>query len=284
MKATQVLRDLGQSLWLDNITRNLLRTGVLRRYIDELSVTGLTSNPTIFDHAIGSRRSYDTTRNRRRLDRPARRARDCSSTSRWRISAAGRGSVRDRSTAHRTGGRLGCRWKSHLCSRYDTSRRLREAKALHGRANRPISSSRFPAPRKGCLRSRRRSSPAYRSTSLCCSPPTSHVSVRRLHERVGRRVAAGLSPNIRSVASVFVSRWDVAVAAKVPAATQQPARHSRRKRSYKAYLDVLSSPRWMRACNVGARPQRLLSACRHRGSECASDIALRLRPRTRPSR
>ena len=59
MKPTQVLHDLGQSLWLDNITRNLLRTGVLRHYIDELSVTGLTSNPTIFDHAIKNSDDYD---------------------------------------------------------------------------------------------------------------------------------------------------------------------------------------------------------------------------------
>src|ERR1700745_4537418 len=59
MKATRILHDLGQSLWLDNITRNLLRTGVLRRYIDEFSVTGLTSNPTIFDHAIKNSGDYD---------------------------------------------------------------------------------------------------------------------------------------------------------------------------------------------------------------------------------
>ena len=162
MKATQLLHDLGQSLWLDNITRDLLTSGTLKRYIDELSVTGLTSNPTIFDHAI-----KNSTRLRRRDPRRAGKRqvrRGAVFRSGAGRSDAGRRSLSTRSTTGPTAWTAGYRWRSRRCwptTRPARSRRRRNC--TPGRDGR-IYSSRFPAPRKGCPRSRRRSSPACRST------------------------------------------------------------------------------------------------------------------------
>ena len=170
MKATQVLRDLGQSLWLDNITRNLLRTGVLRRYVDELSITGLTSNPTIFDHAIRNGNDYD--------DAIKNKIADGKSGEQLFFELA----VEDLTEAadlfqpvyDRTAGVDG--WVSLEVSpllAHNTKSTIAEAKELHGSANRPNLLIKILALRKDCLRSKRRSSPVYRSTSLCCSPTTS---------------------------------------------------------------------------------------------------------------
>ena len=161
MKATQLLHNLGQSIWLDNITRDLLTSGTLKRYIDELSVTGLTSNPTIFDHAIKNSSAYDAPI-REKLKRKGNRARRCSSIWRWRTSP-GRRSV----PAHLrpTNGVDG--WVSLEVSpllAYDTASTLAAAKELHARAGGRIYSSRFLVPRKVCPRSKRRSSPGCRST------------------------------------------------------------------------------------------------------------------------
>ena len=172
MKATQKLHDLGQSLWLDNITRDLLTSGTLQRYIDELSVTGLTSNPTIFDHA-----DQRTARLRRRDPAAgagrASRARRCSSS--WRSRTSRRPPTCSAPIHERTAGVDG--WVSLEVSpllAHDTAGTVAAAKALHAR--RPAgrtSSSRSPARRRACRPSRRRSSRACRSTSRCCSRASS---------------------------------------------------------------------------------------------------------------
>ena len=148
MKATQKLHDLGQSLWLDNITRDLLDNGTLKRYIDELSVTGLTSNPTIFDHAI-----KNSTRLRRRRSarswRRASRARRSSSSWRSRTSP-GPPTCSARSTTGPTAWTAGCRSKSRRCSPTTPTSTLAAAKDLHARAAGRTCSSRSPAPRKAC--------------------------------------------------------------------------------------------------------------------------------------
>src|SRR5438309_768741 len=159
MKATRILHDLGQSLWLDNITRNLLRTGVLRRYIDEFSVTGLTSNPTIFDHAIKNSSDYDDA----------------------------------------------------------IKSKLAEGKS-------------------------------------------------------GEKLFFELALEDLTQAADFISGWDVAVTGKVPQALNDRLGIAVAKRTYKAYLGLLSSPRWMRAYNAGARPQRLLWASTGTKDPKASDV------------
>ena len=170
MKATRNLHDLGQSLWLDNITRNLLRTGVLRRYIDEFSITGLTSNPTIFDHAIKNSGDYD--------DAIKSKLAEGKSGEKLFFELA----LDDLTQAadlfqpiyDRTCGvDGGSRWKSRRCWRTTRSRRLPRPRSCTRRRGVPMSSSRSRAPLKVCRPSKRRSLPACRSTSRCCSPTIS---------------------------------------------------------------------------------------------------------------
>ena len=269
MKATGKLHDLGQSIWLDNITRDLLTSGTLKRYIDELSVTGLTSNPTIFDHAIKNSATYDD---------PIRQ----------KVQAGRAGedlffdlALEDLTQAaelftpifRRTDGVDG--WVSLEVSpllAHDTASTLAAAKALHGRARRPNLFIKIPGTPEGL--------PAIEEAIFAGVP----VNVTLLFSReqyaaaadaylrgVERRIAAGLNPAVASVASVFISRWDVAVASKVPAALANRLGIAIGQRTYKAYNDLLASARWRRAANEGARTQRLLWASTGTKDPKASD-------------
>jgi transaldolase len=258
MKAAQKLHDLGQSLWLDNITRNLLKTGVLRRYIDELSVTGLTSNPTIFDHAIKNSSDYD--------DAIKGKLAEGKSGEKLFFELA----LEDLTQAadlfrpihDRTCGVDG--WVSlevsPLLAR-DTRTTIAVAKDLHARARRPNLLIKIPGTPEGL--------PAIEeaifagvpvNVTLLFSDDQYLAAADAFMRGIERRIEAGLPPDVGSVASVFISRWDVAVAGKVPEALNNQLGIAVAKRTYKAYLDLLSSPRWMRAYNAGARPQRLLWA------------------------
>ena len=265
-----MLYDLGQSLWLDNITRDLLRSGTLKRYLDELSVTGLTSNPTIFDHAIKNSTAYDAA------------IRDKS-----RQGKSGEGlffelALEDLTQAadlfrpvyDRTGSVDG--WVSLEVSpllAYDTASTLAEAKELCGQAARPNLFIKIPGTREGL--------PAIEEAIFAGVP----VNVTLLFSReqyaaaaeaflrgVERRIAAGLNPAVGSVASLFISRWDAAVVGKAPAALSNQLGTAIARRTYKAYRDVLASPRWQRAYNYGARPQRLLWASTGTKDPKASDV------------
>ena len=258
MKATQDLHDLGQSLWLDNITRNLLKTGVLRRYIDELSVTGLTSNPTIFDHAIKNSSDYD--------DAIKSKLAEGKSGEKLFFELA----LEDLTQAadlfrpihDRTCGVDG--WVSLEVSpllAHDTKSTIAVAKDLHARAGRPNLLIKIPGTPEGL--------PAIEeaifagvpvNVTLLFSDDQYVAAADAFMRGIERRIEAGLPPNMGSVASVFISRWDVAVAGKVPETLNNELGIAVAKRTYKAYLDLLSSPRWMRAYNAGARPQRLLWA------------------------
>jgi transaldolase len=258
MKAAQKLHDLGQSLWLDNITRNLLKTGVLRRYVDELSVTGLTSNPTIFDHAIKNSSDYD--------DAIKGKLAEGKSGEKLFFELA----LEDLTQAadlfrpihDRTCGVDG--WVSlevsPLLAR-DTKTTIAVAKDLHARARRPNLLIKIPGTPEGL--------PAIEeaifagvpvNVTLLFSDDQYLAAADAFMRGIERRIEAGLPPDVGSVASVFISRWDVAVAGKVPEALNNQLGIAVAKRTYKAYLDLLSSPRWMRAYNAGARPQRLLWA------------------------
>jgi transaldolase len=270
MKATETLHDRGQSLWLDNITRDLLETGTLRHYIDDLSVTGLTSNPTIFDHAIKNSSAYD-------------------SAIRKKVSEGQSGedlffelALEDLTRAadlfrpiwDRTRGVDG--WVSLEVSpllAHDTASTLAAAKALHARAGRPNLLIKIPGTKEGL--------PAIEEAIFAGIP----INVTLLFSReqylaaadafmrgIERRVAAGLPSEVGSVASVFVSRWDAAVKSRVPAALRNQLGIAIAKRTYKAYRALLDSARWQRVFNAGARPQRLLWASTGTKDPAASDI------------
>jgi len=270
MNATRTLHELGQSLWLDNITRNLLRTGVLRHYIDELAVTGLTSNPTIFDHAIKNSKDYD--------DAIKRKLAQGESGEKLFFDLA----LEDvteaadlfRPVYDQTCGVDG--WVSLEVSpllAHDTESTVAEAKDLHARAQRPNLLIKIPGTKEGL--------PAIEeaifvgipvNVTLLFSDDQYLAAADAFMRGIERRIDAGLQPDVRSVASIFVSRWDVAVAGKVPDALNNQLGIAVARRAYKAYLGLLRTPRWMRAYNAGARPQRLLWASTGTKDPKASDV------------
>src|SRR5271170_3793994 len=270
MKATQTLHDLGQSLWLDNITRKLLRTGVLRGYIDKLSVTGLTSNPTIFDHAIKNGADYDGAIKSKLAEGKS------GEKLFFELALEDLTQAADlfRSVYDRTNGIDG--WVSLEVSpllAHDTKSTIAEAKDLHARAQRPNLLIKIPGTKEGL--------PAIEeaifggipvNVTLLFSDDQYLAAANAFMRGIERRIDAGLKPDVGSVASIFVSRWDVAVAGKVPGALSNRLGVAVAKRIYKAYLGLLNSPRWMRAYNAGARPQRLLWASTGTKDPKASDV------------
>jgi transaldolase len=270
MKATELLHNLGQSLWLDNITRDLLNSGTLNRYITELSVTGLTSNPTIFDQAIKGSTAYDAAI-REKL------AKGESGETLFFDLALGdltRAADLFRPTYDRTSGVDG--WVSLEVSpllAYDTASTLAAAKDLFAQAGRPNLFIKIPGTKEGL--------PAIEEAIFAGIP----INVTLLFSReqyvaaaeaflrgIERRIEAGLKPTVGSVASVFVSRWDAAVKSKVPAELTNRLGIAIAERTYKACRGLLGSPRWQRVYNAGARPQRLLWASTGTKDPSASDI------------
>jgi len=270
MKATQALHDLGQSLWLDNITRDMLSNGTLQNYIDELSVTGLTSNPTIFEHALKNSTAYDVAVHEM-LERGTTGEQLFFELALEDLSKA---ADLFRPVHERTDGVDG--WVSLEVSpllAYDTRSTLSAAKDLHDRAGRPNLFIKIPGTKEGL--------PAIEESIFAGIP----INVTLLFSReqyiaaadaylrgVERRIVAGLDPAVGSVASLFVSRWDVAVMDKVPARLREQLAIAIAKRTYKAYRELLESPRWQRAANFGARAQRLLWASTGTKDPNASDV------------
>jgi len=269
MKATQTLHNLGQSLWLDNITRELLNSGTLKRYIDELSVTGLTSNPTIYDHAIKNGAAYDPAIR----ENVARKRNGEDTFCDLALGDLTRAADLFRPIYDRTNGVDG--WVSLEVSpllAHDTARTVAAAKNLSALAGRPNLLIKIPGTEEGLL--------AIEEVIFVGVP----VNVTLLFSReqytaaagaylrgIERRIVAGLNPQVGSVASIFVSRWDAAVAGKVPETLNNRLGIAVAGRIYKAYLDLLKDPRWRRAYNAGARPQRLLWASTGTKDPKASD-------------
>jgi transaldolase len=270
MKATQLLHDLGQSLWLDNITRDLLDNGTLQHYINELSVTGLTSNPTIFDHAIKGSRAYDASIREGLAKGKAGEELFFDLA----LSDITRAADFFRPIYDRTNGVDG--WVSLEVSpllAHDAASTLAEAKQLFSRAARPNLLIKIPGTKEGL--------PAIEeaifagisvNVTLLFSREHYLAAAEAFLRGIERRIEAGLNPAMGSVASVFISRWDVAVADKVPAALLDQLGIAVAKRTYKAARDLLSSPRWQRIYNAGAHPQRLLWASTGTKDPSASDI------------
>ena len=270
MKPTQLLHNQGQSIWLDNITRDLLNSGTLQRYVTELSVTGLTSNPTIFDHAIKNSTAYDATI-REKLSK------DKSGEALFfelALEDITRAADLFRPIYDQTDGVDG--WVSLEVSpllAYDTASTLAAAKDLHARAGRPNLFIKIPGTREGL--------PAIEEAILAGIPINVTLLFSREHylaaaeaflRGIERRIEAGLKPVVGSVGSVFVSRWDSAVMSKVPDSLRGQLGIAIAKRTYKAYRGLLASPRWQRVFNAGARPQRLLWASTGTKDPRASDV------------
>ena len=258
MKATQLLHNIGQSIWLDNITRDLLDRGTLEHYIRDLSVTGLTSNPTIFDHAIKNSTAYDASIREKLIDGKA------GETLFFELALEDltRAAALFRPVHDQTNGVDG--WVSLEVSpllAHDTTSTVTAARTLYAEAEQDNLFIKIPGTKEGL--------PAIEEAIFAGVP----VNVTLLFSReqylaaadafvrgVERRIEAGLPPTVGSVASVFISRWDAAVVGKVPDSLRGQLGIAIAKRTYKAYRMLLGSPRWQRIFNAGARPQRLLWA------------------------
>jgi transaldolase len=270
MKATQKLHDLGQSLWLDNITRDLFTSGTLQEYIDELSVTGLTSNPTIFDHAIKNSSAYDAAiREKLRQGKAGEQL-----FFELALEDITRAADMFQPVWERTNGVDG--WASLEVSpllAHDTASTLAAAKELHARAGRPNVFIKIPGTEEGL--------PAIEEAIFAGVPVNVTLLFSREHyvmaaeaflRGIERRIDAGLKPDVGSVASVFISRWDSAVTGKVPESLRDRLGIAVAQRTYKAYRNLMDSRRWQRAYNAGARPQRLLWASTGTKDPRASDV------------
>src|ERR1700757_2633167 len=258
MKATQLLHDEGQSLWLDNITRDLLDSGTLKRYIDELSITGLTSNPTIFDHAIKNSATYDSAITKK-LNQGAP---DEGLFFDLALEDLTRAADLFRPIHEKTNGVDG--WVSLEVSpllAYDSASTVAAAKELFARANRPNLFIKIPGTKQGL--------PAIEEAIFAGVPVNVTLLFSREHylaaaeaflRGVERRIDAGLDPDVGSGAWVSSSRWDAAVMDSVPEPLRDRLGIAVAGRIYKSYRDLLDSPRWQRAFTASARPQRRLWA------------------------
>jgi transaldolase len=270
MKAAQSLHELGQSLWLDNITRDLLNSGTLKSYIEKFSVTGLTSNPTIFDHAIRNSSSYDVAIH----EMLAKGKTGESLFFDLALDDLTRAADLFRPVYDLTNGVDG--WVSLEVSpllAHDTIATIAAAKELSERAGRPNLFIKIPGTKEGA--------PAIEeaifagvpvNVTLLFSPDHYAAAAEAYLRGIERRIAAGLNPQVGSVASVFVSRWDVAVEGKVPQELENRLGIAISGRIYGAYLAQLTCPRSQRTYNAGARPQRLLWASTGTKDPKASDI------------
>ena len=269
MNRTTQLHDLGQSLWLDNITREMLDNGTLHRYIHEFSITGLTSNPTIFDNAIEKTGAYDDAIRDKAASIKSREALFMELA----LEDLRRAADLFRPVFDDTDGIDG--WVSMEVSpllAYDTAGSIDAAARIYRQADRPNLFVKIPGTLEGI--------PAIEESIFAGVP----INVTLLFSReqylaaaeaylraIERRIAAGLDPRVSSVASLFVSRWDVAVSGKVPAELHNRLGIAVGARTYRAYRDLLASPGWRKLAAAGARPQRLLWASTGTKDAKASD-------------
>ncbi len=269
MKATQALQQLGQSLWLDNITRTLLRSGTLARYIRELSVTGLTSNPTIFEHAIGAGDSYDASI--RALHGAGLSGEDL-------FFALALQDLREAAdlfrpafdASHGVDGWVSLEVSPLLAN--DAAHTIQAAKRLHAKAGKPNLFIKIPGTSAGIVaieQSIFEGVPV--NVTLLFSREQVLAAAEACLRGLERRQAAGLDLQVASVLSLFVSRWDVGVKQEVAASLHNRLGIAIAMRTYKAHCELLASARWRRLATAGALPQRLLWASTGTKDPAASD-------------
>lgn len=270
MKPTQALHDAGQSLWLDTITRGMLDDGTLRRYVDDLAVTGLTSNPTIFEKAISAGSDYDA----QIAEAKAAGSSDEEVFFELALADLRRAADLFAPVHERTDGVDG--WVSLEVSPllvHDTAGTIAQATALHDAADRPNVFIKIPGTPAGL--------PAIEECIVAGIPvnvtllfsPAQYLAAAEAYLRgVERRVQAGLNPAVASVASLFVSRWDTAVAERVPSELRDRLGIAQAALAYRTYRELLDSPRWGRLANAGARAQRLLWASTSTKNPDALDV------------
>jgi transaldolase len=270
MKPTQQLHDLGQSLWLDNITRTILDDGTLEGYIDELSVTGLTSNPTIFDKAISGGDAYDEqiAELREKGLEPEEIFFELA------IADLRRAADLFQPVHAQTDGVDGfVSLEVSPLLAYDTEATIRQANELHGRAERDNLFIKIPGTTEGL--------PAIEeaifagvpiNVTLLFSTDQYLAAAEAYMKGIERRIESGLDAKVESVASLFISRWDVAVADEVPAELSNQLGIAVGKQAYAAYRTLLASERWQKLAEAGADPQRLLFASTGTKDPEASDV------------
>jgi transaldolase len=270
MNATKTLHDAGQSIWLDQITREHLASGTLARYVSELSVTGLTSNPTIFDHAIGTSEDYDAAIREKTAAGLSGEALffDLALDDLRRAADLFR-PVHE--ATNRVDGWVSLEVSPTLA--YDTAGTIAVARQLSTAGDRPNLFIKIPGTSEGL--------PAIEESIFAGVPINvtllfscdQYLAAAEAYLRgIERRLAAGRNPHVASVASLFVSRWDAAVAEKVPPELSGQLGIAMAKRTYKAYRDLLASDRWLRLENAGARAQRMLWASTGTKDPKASDV------------
>ncbi len=270
MTPTQQLHNLGQSLWLDNITRELLTSGTLRRYIGDLSVTGLTSNPSIFDLAIKNSNFYD--------DAIRQKTKEGKAGEKLFFELAIEDLTQAADLFHPvyevTAGVDG--WVSLEVSpllAYDAARTVKAAVVLRAQAHRHNVFIKIPGTNEGLVAIEDAIFAGVPVNVTLLFSSAQYIAAAEAYLRgIERRVAAGLEPTVRSVASMFISRWDKAVMGKVPEDLQDRLGIAIAQRTYKAYRELLASPRWTKAFREGAQPQRLLWASTGTKDPKASDI------------
>lgn len=266
---TRKLRELGQSLWLDNITRDLLDSGTLQRYIDEWSVSGLTSNPTIFDEAIGGSAAYD-----RAIRDAAHRAQsDEALFVDLALDDLVRAADMLRSIFADTDGADG--WVSMEVSPLlvdDTSGTIEAATRIFAQAKRPNLFVKIPGTTAGIAAIEESIFNGVPINVTLLFSREQYLAAAEAYLRgIERRIASGRDPRVASVASLFVSRWDKATHDSVPPELRNRLGIAVGGITYRAYCELLSSSRWQRLAELGARPQRLLWASTGTKDPDASD-------------
>jgi transaldolase len=269
VKPTEKLHELGQSLWLDNITRPMLREGVLRRYIEELSVTGLTSNPTIFDKAISGGEAYD--------QHIAELAPNAGSDEEIFFELA-LADLRDATDLfagvhQRTDGVDGfVSLEVSPLIADDAAATIEQAAMLHGKGERDNLFIKIPGTEAGRHAIEESIFAGIPINVTLLFDDKQYLAAADAYLRgVERRIEAGLDPNVASVASLFISRWDVSVSDEVPEGLRNRLGVAIGGRAYRAYHELLDSDRMQRLLNEGARPQRLLWASTGTKDPDASD-------------
>ncbi|MTD93630.1 transaldolase [Hyphomicrobium sp. xq] len=258
MKPTQQLHDAGQSLWIDDITREMLDSGRLAKMVAELSVTGLTSNPTIFEKAVGKGSDYDEA-----IEKLLRKGlSDEALFFELALDDLRRAADLFLPVHKRTAGVDGfVSLEVSPLLAYDTDATIAEAKRLYAKAGKPNLFIKIPGTKEGL--------PAIEAATFAGVPvnvtllfsTADYLAAAEAYMRgLEKRVAAGLDPDVRSVASVFISRWDRAIVEDVPDELKNRLGNAIGQHAYRTYRELLDSDRWQRLENAGARPQRLLFA------------------------